>query len=72
MQVSITLYSARSERLRVEKIDYNLLFRGPIGLSMDGSVRDHTTFTKNRDRLLETDIAWRNPASRASTSGGRR
>ncbi len=53
------LYSVRSERLLVEQIDYNLLFRWFIGLSMDDPVWDHSTFTKNRDRLLEADIARR-------------
>ncbi len=51
------LYSVRSERLLVEQIDYNLLFRWFIGLSMDDPVWDHSTFIKNRDRLLEADIA---------------
>jgi transposase len=53
------LYSVRSERLLVEQVDYNLLFRWFIGLSMDDPVWDHSTFTKNRDRLLEADIARR-------------
>lgn len=53
------LYSVRSERLLVEQIDYNLLFRWFIGLSMDDPIWDHSTFTKNRDRLLEADIARR-------------
>lgn len=51
------LYSIRSERLLVENINYNLLFRWFIGLSMDDAVWDHSTFTKNRDRLLGGDIA---------------
>lgn len=51
------LYSVRSERLVVEQINYNLLFRWFIGLTMDASVWDHSVFTKNRDRLLEGDIA---------------
>jgi transposase len=53
------LYSVRSECQLVEQIDYNLLFRWFIGLSMDDPVWDHSTFTKNRDRLLEADIARR-------------
>jgi transposase len=53
------LYSVRSERLLVEQIDYNLLFRWFIGLSMDDPIWDHSTFTKNRDRLLEADITRR-------------
>ena len=51
------LYSIRSERLLVEEINYNLLFRWFIGLSMDDGVWDHSSFTKNRDRLLAGDIA---------------
>lgn len=51
------LYSIRSERLLVEEINYNLLFRWFIGLTMDDTVWDHSTFTKNRDRLLDGDIA---------------
>ena len=47
----------RSERLLVEQIDYNLLFRWFVGLAMDDAVWDHSTFTKNRDRLLDVDIA---------------
>jgi len=47
----------RSERLLVEQLQYNLLFRWFVGLSMDDPVWDATTFTKNRDRLLEGDIA---------------
>jgi transposase len=51
------LYTVRSERLLVEQLQYNLLFRWFVGLSMDDPVWDATTFTKNRDRLLEGDIA---------------
>jgi IS5 family transposase len=50
-------YSVRSERLLVEQIDYNLLFRWFVGLNMDDSVWDVTVFTKNRERLLDGDIA---------------
>lgn len=50
-------YSVRSERLLMEQIDYNLLFRWFIGLGVDEAVWDHSTFSKNRDRLLEADIA---------------
>ena len=53
------LYWVRSERLRVEQIDYNLLFRWFIGLSMDDLIWDHSTFTKNLDRPLEANIARR-------------
>jgi transposase len=51
------LYSVRSERLLMEEIDYNLLFRWFVGLNADDPVWDPTVFTKNRDRLLEADIA---------------
>jgi len=51
------LYSIRSERLLMEEMDYNLLFRWFVGLNADDDVWDATVFTKNRDRLLEADIA---------------
>ena len=51
------LYSIRSERLLVEQLEYNLLFRWFVGPSVDEPVWDHSTFSKNRDRLLEADIA---------------
>ena len=51
------LYTVRSERLLMEQLQYNLLFRWFVGLSMDDPVWDATTFTKNRDRLLEGEIA---------------
>jgi len=51
------LYTIRSERLLVEQLEYNLLFRWFVGLSVDEAVWDHSTFSKNRDRLLEADIA---------------
>src|SRR5215472_19137522 len=51
------LYSVRSERMLMEQLQYNLLFRWFVGLNMDDRVWDATTFTKNRDRLLEGDIA---------------
>src|ERR1700758_3725619 len=51
------LYSIRSERLLVEEIDYNILFRWFVGLNLDEEVWDATTFTKNRDRLLEAEVA---------------
>jgi transposase len=50
-------YSIRSERMLVEQLDYNLLFRWFIGLSMDESIWDHSVYSKNRDRILHTDIA---------------
>ena len=51
------LYSVRSERMLMEQLQYNLLFRWFVGLGMDDAVWAPTTFTKNRDRLLEGDIA---------------
>jgi transposase len=51
------LYSVRSERLLMEQLGYNLLFRWFVGLSMDDGVWDVTVFTKNRERLLEGEIA---------------
>lgn len=51
------LYSVRSERLLIEQLDYNLLFRWFVGLSMDAPVWNHSTFSKNRDRLLAGDVA---------------
>ena len=51
------LYSIRSERLLVEQLDYNLLFRWFVGLSMDAEVWDATVYSKNRERLLAADIA---------------
>ena len=50
-------YSIRSERQLVERIDFDLLFRWFVGLGIDDSVWDATTFTKNRDRLLAGEIA---------------
>ena len=50
-------YSIRSERQLMEQMDYNLLFRWFVGLGIDDPVWDHSTYSKNRDRLLEADIA---------------
>jgi transposase len=52
-------YSIRSERLLVEQIDYNLLFHWFVGLGMDDDVWEHSVFSKNRDRLLTSDVAQR-------------
>jgi transposase len=52
-------FSIRSERLLVEQIDYNLLFRWFVGLGMDDAVWNHAVFSKNRDRLLNSDVARR-------------
>jgi transposase len=51
------LYSVRSERLLMEEIDYSILFRWFVGLNLDEKVWDATSFTKNRDRLLEGAVA---------------
>jgi transposase len=51
------LFSVRSERLLMEQLEYNLLFRWFVGLAMDDPVWTPTTFTKNRERLLTGDIA---------------
>jgi transposase len=51
------LYTVRSERLLMEQLEYNLLFRWFVGLSMDDPVWDVTVFTKNRERLLRGDVA---------------
>ncbi len=50
-------FSVRSERQLIEQLTYNMMFRWFVGLSMDAPVWDVTVFTKNRDRLLEGDVA---------------
>jgi transposase len=51
------LYTIRSERLLMEQLDYNLLFRWFVGLNMDDAVWDATVFSKNRERLLAGEVA---------------
>jgi transposase len=51
------LYTVRSERMLMEQLEYNLLFRWFVGLNLDEGIWDVTGFTKNRDRLLRADIA---------------
>ena len=51
------LYTVRSERMLMEQLEYNLLFRWFVGLNMDDPVWDVTVFTKNRERLLQADVA---------------
>jgi transposase len=51
------LYSVRSERMLMEQLDYNLLIRWFVGLNLDDAIWDVTVFTKNRERLLDGDIA---------------
>jgi transposase len=50
-------FTVRSERLLMERLDYDLMFRWFVGLGIDDPVWDHSTFSKNRDRLLQADIA---------------
>ena len=50
-------YSIRSERQLMERLDFDLLFRWFVGLGIDDPVWDHSTFSKNRDRLLDGDVA---------------
>jgi transposase len=50
-------FSIRSERLLMEQLNYNLLYRWFVGLGVDDAVWDHSVFSKNRDRLLEADVA---------------
>jgi len=57
------LYSIRSERQLVEQMNYNLLFRWFVGLEMDDEVWDATSFTKNRERLIEGEIGQKLLAS---------
>jgi transposase len=56
-QLLQVFYSVRSERLLMEQLDYNILFRWFVGLAMDEPIWDATVFTKNRDRLLNQDLA---------------
>ena len=65
------LYSIRSERLLMEEMDYNLLFRWFVGLNADDEVWDATTFTKNRDRLLQADVAKQFLAQVVAQAGSR-
>jgi transposase len=50
------LYGIRSERLLCEQLGYNMLYRWFVGLSMDDAAWDHSTYTHNRDRLIEHDV----------------
>jgi transposase len=56
-QILIALYTVRSDRMFCEQLDYNLLFRWFLDMKIDDPAFDHSTFTKNRDRLLEHDVA---------------
>src|ERR1700685_1600344 len=50
-------YGIRSERQLMERLEFDLLFRWFVGLGVDDAVWDHSTFSKNRERLLEGEIA---------------
>ena len=50
-------YSVRSERQLMERLDFDLSFRWFVGLGIDDAVWDHSTFSKNRDRVLDGDVA---------------
>jgi transposase len=50
-------YSIRSERMLIEQLEYNLLFRWFVGMEMDEPVWNHAVFSKNRERLLNQDVA---------------
>ncbi|MGQ0648551.1 MAG: transposase, partial [Gemmatimonadaceae bacterium] len=66
------LYTVRSERQLMEQLDFNLLFRWFVGLSLDAPVWHPTVFTKNRDRLLAGDIAGAFLAGVLRTADARR
>jgi transposase len=51
------LYTIRSVRLLMELLDFNLLIRWFVGLSMDDTVWDHSVFSKNQERFLDSDLA---------------
>ena len=65
------LFSIRSERQLMEQMQYNLLFRWFVGLGIDDLVWAPTVFTKNRDRLLNTDIARKSPGRHPGAQGRR-
>ena len=50
-------YSIRSERQLMERLEFDLLFRWFVGIGVDDAVWDHSMFSKNRDRLLEGEVA---------------
>ncbi len=56
-QLLMVFYTIRSERQLMEQINYNLLFRWFVGLSIDDEIWNHSIFTKNRDRVLEGEVA---------------
>lgn len=56
-QLRIALYSVRSDRLFCERLDYDILFRWFLDMSLDEPSWEHSTFGANRDRLLAHDVA---------------
>jgi transposase len=71
-QVLQALYSIRSERMLMEQLDYNMLFRWFCDMNLDDPVWDATVYTKNRDRLLHSDVAqafFERVLSQAQASG---
>jgi transposase len=71
-QVLQALYSVRSERMLMEQLDYNMLFRWFCDMSLDDPIWDVTVYTKNRDRLLRSDVAqafFDRVANQAKASG---
>jgi transposase len=63
-------YTVRSERQLMDRLEFDLLFRWFVGLGVDGPVWDHSTFSKNRDRLLAGDIAAKFPCCRTGPAAG--
>jgi len=63
-------YSIRSERQLMERLEYDLLFRWFVGLGVDEPVWDHSSFSTNRDRLLDGDIAAKVPGRGAGPAAG--
>jgi len=53
----IALYSLRSERMLCEQLGYNMLFRWFLDMDMTGTPFDHSTFSKNRERIMDHDVA---------------
>lgn len=68
----MALYSVRSDRLFCETLDYNLLFRWFLDMDLESSAFDHSTFSKNRERLIEHDIAKRFFAQVVQQARGRK
>jgi transposase len=66
----MALYTVRSERLFCEQLDYNFLFRWFLDLEVDETSFDHSTFSRNRARLLEHEIAGARSTRRAVVFSG--